>query len=360
MSLTLRFLGTSAARPTVERGVSSIALIREGETMLIDCGEGTQRQMMRYGISFNFSDIFFTHFHGDHFFGVIGLLRTLALQGRTEPLRLWGPRGAQRMLRRTLEIGMDRMPFPIDITELSPDEPVRRNNYAMVPFAAAHGGALGASRSIARVKCNAPGNGQGNGHGSLPAGMIELLVVPAVAEALLGDNLGALHLDNLLREVVVSYLDQYRLLTTTLSVREPRYRGIKVSAEIVCSEYSRPEIVRLRVAETLRAFLSPLPLPGLSDQVRAMLPDDWKGWPFGKPLYLSEIYSLIQQVPGVKHVVEVKLSEREVTPSKERLPGEITSGNPPVEPKLIEARRIAIPADTLFCSLDHEIQDVSL
>jgi ribonuclease Z len=144
MSLTLRFLGTSAARPTVERGVSSIALIREGETMLIDCGEGTQRQMMRYGISFNFSDIFFTHFHGDHFFGVIGLLRTLALQGRTEPLRLWGPRGAQRMLRRTLEIGMDRMPFPIDITELSPDEPVRRNNYAMVPFAAAHGGgALG-------------------------------------------------------------------------------------------------------------------------------------------------------------------------------------------------------------------------
>jgi predicted phage baseplate assembly protein len=220
--------------------------------------------------------------------------------------------------------------------------------------------ALGASRSIARVKCNAPGNGQGNGHGSLPAGMIELLVVPAVAEALLGDNLGALHLDNLLREVVVSYLDQYRLLTTTLSVREPRYRGIKVSAEIVCSEYSRPEIVRLRVAETLRAFLSPLPLPGLSDQVRAMLPDDWKGWPFGKPLYLSEIYSLIQQVPGVKHVVEVKLSEREVTPSKERLPGEITSGNPPVEPKLIEARRIAIPADTLFCSLDHEIQDVSL
>jgi ribonuclease Z len=144
MSLTLRFLGTSAARPTVERGVSSLAVIREGETMLIDCGEGTQRQMMRYGISFNLGDIFFTHFHGDHFFGVIGLLRTMALQGRTEPLRMWGPRGAHRMLKRAMEIGMDRIPFPVAVAELEPGAPVRRAQYAIVPYAAAHGsGALG-------------------------------------------------------------------------------------------------------------------------------------------------------------------------------------------------------------------------
>ena len=50
MSLTLRFLGTSASRPTVERNVSALAIIREGETLLFDCGEGTQRQMMRYGV----------------------------------------------------------------------------------------------------------------------------------------------------------------------------------------------------------------------------------------------------------------------------------------------------------------------
>lgn len=144
MSLTLRFLGTSAARPTVERGVSSVAVVREGETMLIDCGEGTQRQMMRYGISFTLGDILFTHFHGDHFFGVTGLLRTLALQGRAEPLRLWGPRGAQRMLRRSIELGMDRIPFPVEITELSPGDRVPRNQYAIEAFAAAHGGgALG-------------------------------------------------------------------------------------------------------------------------------------------------------------------------------------------------------------------------
>src|SRR3989442_4625330 len=61
--LSLTFLGTSAARPTVERNVSALALQREGETLLFECGEGTQRQMMRYGTSFALAEIFFTHFH---------------------------------------------------------------------------------------------------------------------------------------------------------------------------------------------------------------------------------------------------------------------------------------------------------
>ena len=61
---------------------------------MFDCGEGTQRQMMRYGVSFALEDIFFTHMHADHLLGVIGLMRTMALQGRTERLRLWGPRGS--------------------------------------------------------------------------------------------------------------------------------------------------------------------------------------------------------------------------------------------------------------------------
>ncbi|MEP6509376.1 MAG: MBL fold metallo-hydrolase, partial [Gemmatimonadales bacterium] len=100
MSLTVRFLGTSASRPTVERNVTSIAIVREGETLLFDCGEGTQRQMMRFGTSFALSDIFFTHMHADHMLGVIGLFRTLALQGRTETMRLFGPAGCEPLLRQ--------------------------------------------------------------------------------------------------------------------------------------------------------------------------------------------------------------------------------------------------------------------
>src|SRR5512140_948884 len=111
MSLTVRFLGTSASRPTVERNVTSIAIVREGETLLFDCGEGTQRQMMRYGTSFALADIFFTHMHADHMLGVIGLFRTLALQGRTEPMRLWGPSGSKTILREAIDLGRGREPF---------------------------------------------------------------------------------------------------------------------------------------------------------------------------------------------------------------------------------------------------------
>jgi ribonuclease Z len=141
MSLTLRFLGTSASRPTVERNVSSLAVVREGETLLFDCGEGTQRQMMRYGTSFALSDIFFSHFHADHVIGVIGLLRTMALQGREEPMRLWGPRGAGRILRRTSEFGVDRVSFPVEVHELRTGEPLKRQAYEIVPFETDHGGA---------------------------------------------------------------------------------------------------------------------------------------------------------------------------------------------------------------------------
>jgi ribonuclease Z len=140
MSLAVRLLGTSASRPTVERNVASLSLVREGETMLFDCGEGTQRQMMRYHVSFALSDIFFTHFHADHLVGVIGLLRTLALQGREEPLRLWGPRGGSRVLRAAASFGADRPTFPVEIVELGPEQPIQRSGYQIVPFAVDHGG----------------------------------------------------------------------------------------------------------------------------------------------------------------------------------------------------------------------------
>jgi ribonuclease Z len=149
MSLSVRFLGTSAARPTVERNVSSIAVIREGETLLFDCGEGTQRQMMRYGITFALNDVFVTHFHGDHIIGVIGLFRTLALQGRTDPMRMFGPRGAARVLRGAAQFGVDRVGFPVEITEVVPGQAIARDGYSIIPFATLHSGEVSVGYTLA-------------------------------------------------------------------------------------------------------------------------------------------------------------------------------------------------------------------
>lgn len=142
VSLSIRLLGTSASRPTVERNVSSLAVHREGETILFDCGEGTQRQMMRYGVSFALEDIFFTHMHADHLLGVIGLLRTMALQGRAERLRLWGPRGSARVLKRAQEFGFERPTFPVEIREVDAGERVPRKGYIIAAFPVEHRGAL--------------------------------------------------------------------------------------------------------------------------------------------------------------------------------------------------------------------------
>lgn len=138
MPLLVRFLGTAAACPTVERGVSSLAIIREGETFLIDCGEGTQRQMMRFGVSFAFQDLFFTHLHADHFLGLTGLVRTMHLQGRTEPLRIFCPTGSSKTLRTCISLGGERTTFPVIITELEPGAIIQRKGYRFESFAVDH------------------------------------------------------------------------------------------------------------------------------------------------------------------------------------------------------------------------------
>ena len=137
--IRVTFLGTSASRPTVARNVSAVMVNREGELLLFDCGEGTQRQMMRFGTGFSLSDVFFSHMHADHYLGIIGLLRTLGLQARKEPMRLWGPVGAGGILRDAVNLGVERVPFDIDIRELKPEEAVERGDYAVVPFRTRHG-----------------------------------------------------------------------------------------------------------------------------------------------------------------------------------------------------------------------------
>jgi ribonuclease Z len=136
--LSVTFLGTGAACPTVDRNVAGLAVQREGETILFDCGEGTQRQMMRYGVSFAFREIFFSHYHADHILGVTGLLRTMGLQDRTAPVTLYGPKGAARVLGAAVALGIERSRFPIDIVEVKPGDRLARDAYALEVFPTEH------------------------------------------------------------------------------------------------------------------------------------------------------------------------------------------------------------------------------
>ncbi|HET9464516.1 MAG TPA: ribonuclease Z [Gemmatimonadales bacterium] len=136
--LGITFLGTGAATPTIDRNVSGLAVQREGETLLFDCGEGNQRQMMRYGVGFSFREIFFSHYHADHLLGVTGLLRTMGLQDRTAPVTLYGPRGAQRILGAAISLGIERNKFPIEIIEIKPGDRLARDEYEIVVFETEH------------------------------------------------------------------------------------------------------------------------------------------------------------------------------------------------------------------------------
>ena len=138
--MQVTFLGTSAAVPTVDRNVSALMVQREGELLLFDCGEGTQRQMMRYGAGFAVEDVFITHFHADHTLGIPGLLRTMGLQGRTAPLRLYGPRGAQRHIGALTALGMERPRFAVEIFELRAGDVMPRDEYDLVVGEARHKG----------------------------------------------------------------------------------------------------------------------------------------------------------------------------------------------------------------------------
>ncbi len=136
--LRLTFLGTSAAQPTIRRNLSALAVRRERELFLVDCGEGTQRQLITFGTGFDVSAIFFTHFHADHYLGAIGFLRTLSMQGRTAPLDVYGPRHARRVLDTMLFTGADRFTFDVRIHEVKPGDRIRRDGCTFVPFETDH------------------------------------------------------------------------------------------------------------------------------------------------------------------------------------------------------------------------------
>jgi ribonuclease Z len=136
--LRLTFLGTSAAQPTAGRNLTGLAVRRAGELVLFDCGEGTQRQMIRYATGFDVVALFFTHFHADHYLGAIGFLRTLSMLGRVEPLHLYGPRPARRLLEIMLFTGTDALAFPVEIHEIAPGDVVRLTRAEVRAYPTAH------------------------------------------------------------------------------------------------------------------------------------------------------------------------------------------------------------------------------
>ncbi len=120
-TIRIVFLGTSAAVPQKDRFLSSIALQREtGEIFLFDCGEGTQYQMMRFNINFQkITKIFFSHLHGDHVFGIFGLLNTMNLMERTKELTIYGPIGTRNFFEGTMSTQENfGFKYPIDIQEI--------------------------------------------------------------------------------------------------------------------------------------------------------------------------------------------------------------------------------------------------
>ena len=136
--LSVTFLGTGAACPTIDRNVSGLAVAREGETLLFDCGEGNQRQMMRYGVAFSFTEVFFSHFHADHFLGITGLIRTLGLLDRTAPMTLYGPRGAEKILGQAVALGFEKPKFKVEIVELKAGDTLKREEYDLHVVATDH------------------------------------------------------------------------------------------------------------------------------------------------------------------------------------------------------------------------------
>lgn len=137
--IRITILGTAAARPTVARNVSAAALQREGDLWLVDCGEGTQRQMMRFGTGFGLRGILITHLHGDHILGIPGLMKTLALQAREEPLPVYGPPGSAALLESLIHLGGRLTAFPAPVIELAPGESLTLDEYRIEAYRVQHG-----------------------------------------------------------------------------------------------------------------------------------------------------------------------------------------------------------------------------
>jgi ribonuclease Z len=139
VDLDVVFLGTSGSAPTARRAPSAILIRRGGERILVDCGEGTQRQLLRSDVGLvELEEIFLTHLHADHFLGLPGMLKTFALRGRDLPLTVYGPRGTRSLfgsLRRLFGV----LPYELAVVELEPGDELDRDEYRLSAFPVDHG-----------------------------------------------------------------------------------------------------------------------------------------------------------------------------------------------------------------------------
>jgi len=137
-TLFVHFLGTAGALPTPLRNPSCIMIRRGSDTLLFDCGEGAQQQMMRLKTGFVVNAIFVTHWHADHYLGIFGLIETMSFNGRTEPLTIYGPRGVNKFVDIIRQL-TPKIPFEMKASEVADGDVIIRDGYSVSVFRTYHG-----------------------------------------------------------------------------------------------------------------------------------------------------------------------------------------------------------------------------
>ena len=137
--LRIIFLGTSGSWPTVKRNVTSIAIKRGSNVILFDCGEGTQRQFQKSNLSYmQINEIFITHFHGDHFLGLPGLIQTMELNDREKPIHIYGPEGIKKLVSQLLSLGYFRPSYKIISQEVKDGDVLDFDDYKISALKVIH------------------------------------------------------------------------------------------------------------------------------------------------------------------------------------------------------------------------------
>ena len=131
------FLGTAGSMPTVQRAPASLFVRRGGDRILVDCGEGTQRQLLRSVGLPDIEHIFLTHYHADHFLGLPGMLKTFALRGRELPITVYGPRGLHGLMGDLRRV-YGKLSYEVHLRELEPSEAIAFDGFRVGAYGAVH------------------------------------------------------------------------------------------------------------------------------------------------------------------------------------------------------------------------------